>query len=100
MDHKALLAQLSPEARAALTQTCRRGRDWRSSRFILATIVRHGRRGVALGGQLWWLLIWPQGIAIAFLFGTAHHERHAQEGSPEPFRRVWLSEAMGHLPRI
>ena len=90
MDHKALLAQLSPETRAALTQTSDMAGLAQLALHLGAIFAMGG--WIALGGPLWWLLIWPQGIAIAFLFTAQHEATHRT-----PFRRVWLSEAMGHL---
>ncbi|MBF9029924.1 fatty acid desaturase [Rhodobacterales bacterium HKCCE3408] len=90
MDHKAFLSGVPPETRARLTET--------SDGPALRHLALHGGLIVALmawigfGAPLWWLAIWPLGIALAFLFTLQHEATHRT-----PFRTRWLNEAAGHV---
>ena len=89
-DHRSLLASLPAATRADLTRTS----DLPGLLQIalhLGAVLAMGV-WIAQGWPLWWLVIWPQGIALAFLFTAQHEATHRT-----PFATGWLSEAMGHL---
>jgi fatty acid desaturase len=84
MDHRDLIASLSNEERARLTE--------RSDRPGLVHLGIHWGLilllGTAIGLRVpgWWLLILPQGILIVFLFTLLHEASHKT-----PFRSEWLN---------
>lgn len=84
MDHRDIIASLSNEARARLTE--------RSDRAGLLHLGVHWGLilllGAAIGLQVpgWWLLMLPQGILIVFLFTLLHEASHKT-----PFRSEWLN---------
>jgi len=90
MDHKALIASLPPEERAALTR--------RSDAAGLAHLAGHlgliavGAVWVAVGWPLWWAVLVPYGIALVFLFTLAHEATHKT-----PFATDWMNEVAGHM---
>ena len=88
MDHKAFLASLPPEAKAALTL--------RSDRAGLAHLAGHGgaillcASLIAMGVPGWPLLLLVQGVLISFLFTLEHEATHKT-----PFASEGLNEAVG-----
>ena len=84
MDHHSVIASLTPEQKSRLTQ--------RSDGAGLAHLAVHWGllilfgTGIALGVRLWWLLLLPQGILIAFLFAVLHEAVHLT-----PFRSGWIN---------
>lgn len=89
-DHRAVLARLRPDTRAALTETSD-GAGLAQMGVHMAALLAMGGY-IAAGGPLWWVLVWPQGIALAFLFTAQHEATHRT-----PFASGWLNEAVGHL---
>ena len=94
MDHRAFLAALPPEERAAL--------HVRSDRAGLAHLAVHAGAilgcgaWIALGLPLWWALIPVQGVLIAFLFTLQHECTHR---TPFASRGVneWVGRVAGFL---
>ena len=88
MDHRAFLKSLSVAQKNALTS--------RSDSAGLLHLAGHVGLILLLGLLIgfgvpfWWLLIVPQGIAIAFLFTLQHECTHKT-----PFRSDWLNEWAG-----
>jgi len=88
MDHKAFLAALPPEVKAALTA--------RSDAEGLRHLALHGGAilavgaWIALGGPLWWALLPVQGVLIVFLFTLEHEATHKT-----PFANLRLNEWVG-----
>lgn len=84
MDHRTIIASLSPEIRDRLTE--------KSDRAGLVHLAVHWGLIVALGALIvaqvpfWWLLLLPQGILIVFLFTLLHEAVHLT-----PFRTPWLN---------
>jgi fatty acid desaturase len=84
MDHRAIIASLTPEQRDRLTE--------KSDRAGLTHLVVHWGLIMGLGAliaakvPLWWLLMVPQGILIVFLFTLLHEAVHLT-----PFRTPWLN---------
>ena len=89
-DHRAFLSRVSADQRRALTET----RDGPALRRIAlhAAVIGTGMAWIALALPLWWLMIWPTGIALAFLFTLQHECTHKT-----PFRTPWLNEGIGHV---
>jgi fatty acid desaturase len=90
IDHKAFVAALAPEVKAALTA--------RSDRAGLLHLAGH-LGGIILCGALiasgvpgWWLLIPVQGVLLIFLFTLEHEATHKT-----PFASPALNEAVGHV---
>lgn len=87
-DHKAVLATLTPERRARLTE--------RSDAAGLRHLAAHGGLILALGALIaaqvpgWWALMLPQGVAIAFLFTLEHEATHKT-----PFASERLNDRAG-----
>lgn len=90
MDHKTLVASLTPRTRAALLE--------RSDTAGLRHLALYGAflgltsLGIALRIPLWPLLMLPQGVLLVFLFTLCHECTHQT-----PFRSTWLNEAAGHV---
>lgn len=88
MDHKAFLTSLPASDKAALT-----GRSDRAGLRHLALhvglILLFGLL-IGLKVPLWWLLLLPQGITIAFLFTLEHEATHKT-----PFESEELNEWVG-----
>ncbi|WP_147126494.1 fatty acid desaturase [Shimia ponticola] len=90
MDHKALIASLPPEERAALTR--------RSDAAGLLHLAGHlglialGAVWISAGWPLWWLMLLPYGVVLVFLFTLAHEATHKT-----PFATDWMNELAGHL---
>ena len=88
MDHRAFLKSLSVAQKNALTS--------RSDSAGLLHLAGHVGLILLLGLLIgfgvpfWWLLIVPQGIAIAFLFTLQHECTHKT-----PFQSDWLNEWAG-----
>lgn len=89
-DHRAFLALVPPDQRAALTE--------RTNGPGLRHLAGHLGAILALGGLIaagmpgWWVLLLPQGVLITFLFALEHEATHRT-----PFRSPWLNEAVGRL---
>jgi fatty acid desaturase len=89
LDHRAVLAGLPAERRAALTE--------RSDRAGLLHLAGHlGAIAllalpVALGLPFWPLFLLPLGVAQVFLFTLSHECTHRT-----PFRTPWINDAVGH----
>jgi fatty acid desaturase len=85
MDHRDIIASLTPEQRDRLTE--------KSDRAGLAHLALHWGLIVLFGVLIaaavpfWWLLLVPQGILIVFLFTLLHESVHLT-----PFRTVWINE--------
>ncbi|QDL91838.1 fatty acid desaturase [Paroceanicella profunda] len=90
MDHRALVATLTPAQRAHLTQT--------SDRAGLRHLALHAGAiaglGVLIGLRVpfWPLLMLPQGVLIVFLFTLLHETTHRT-----PFRSRWLNDGVARL---
>lgn len=89
-DHRAVLAAIRPEQRAALAQ--------RADAPGLARLLAHLGLILGVGAliavrvPLWPLLLPVQGVLVVFLFTLAHEATHRT-----PFATGWLNEAAGHL---
>ncbi|QDC09966.1 fatty acid desaturase [Oceanicola sp. D3] len=88
MDHKALLASLPPDTRAALTR--RRPGPGLARLAAHITLILATGSYVALGLPLWWLMMLPLGVVMTFLFTLEHECTHAT-----PFTGGWFNEAVG-----
>ncbi|MEM1274091.1 MAG: fatty acid desaturase [Pseudomonadota bacterium] len=88
-DHRSVLAALPAETRVALTARSDLAGLGQGAFHLL--VVSAMGVWIALGLPLWWALIWPQGVALAFLFTAQHEATHRT-----PFARPWLNDAMGH----
>ncbi|SMY07992.1 fatty acid desaturase [Flavimaricola marinus] len=90
LDHKAVLAQVSPADRARLTA--------RSDVAGLAHLAGHVGVIVVTSALIWsgvpgwWLLLPVQGVLLVFLFTLEHECTHKT-----PFASARLNEAVGHL---
>lgn len=90
MDHKALVASLSPAQRVALTARsdlrglAQLGVHWGAIAFIGALILAKV--------PAWPVLMIPQGILLVFLFTLLHETSHRT-----PFRTEWIGTAVGHV---
>ena len=89
-DHKAFLAGLTPEARAALTEL-RNGPGLRHLCGHLGLILGLGI-WVGAGLPFWPLALFPLGVALVSLFMLQHECTHAT-----PFRTPWLNHVLGHF---
>ncbi|WP_171129911.1 MULTISPECIES: fatty acid desaturase [unclassified Ruegeria] len=93
MDHRALIASLSAQTKAALQQ--------RSNAAGLKQLALHFAliaacaAAIAAKTPLWPLLILPQGVLLVFLFTLSHECTHKT-----PFRSGRLNEVVGHLVSI
>jgi len=87
MDHRTIIASLTPEQRDRLTE--------KSDRAGLAQLAVHGWLIVVLGALIamkvpfWWTLLLPQGILVVFLFTLLHEAVHLT-----PFRTPWINEVV------
>lgn len=87
MDHRTIIASLTPEQRDRLTE--------KSDRAGLAQLAVHGGLIVVLGALIamkvpfWWALLLPQGILVVFLFTLLHEAVHLT-----PFRTPWINEVV------
>lgn len=90
MDHKSFLQRLDSAEKERLTA--------RTDAPGLWHLAGHGGVIAVLGGLIaaqvpgWWIVMLPQGIAIAFLFTLQHEATHKT-----PFASPVLNEAVGHL---
>ena len=90
MDHRDIIASLTAEERARLTE--------RSDRAGLLHLAVHWGlililgALIALGVPYWWALLLPQGILIVFLFTLLHEAVHKT-----PFKSDWLNEAAARV---
>lgn len=85
MDHRDIIASLTPELRQRLTE--------KSDYAGLAHLAVHWGLIVLLGVLIaahvpfWWVLMLPQGVLIVFLFTLLHEAVHQT-----PFRTPWINE--------
>jgi fatty acid desaturase len=85
MDHRDIIASLTPEQRDRLTQ--------KSDAAGLGHLAVHWGLIILLGTliamrvPLWWALVLPQGILIVFLFTLLHEAVHRT-----PFASEWLND--------
>lgn len=85
MDHRDIIASLTAEQRASLTE--------RSNAKGLTHLALHWGLILLLGVLIalevpyWWTLMLPQGVLIVFLFTLLHEAVHKT-----PFRSDWLNE--------
>jgi fatty acid desaturase len=89
MDHRAFMAGLEPDLRAALGQRS----DARGLAHLaghLGAILFCGAL-IGVGVPFWWALLPVQGVLIVFLFTLEHEATHQT-----PFASPWLNEAAGH----
>jgi fatty acid desaturase len=84
MDHRTIIASLSPEVRDRLTE--------KSDRAGLIHLAVHWGLIAIMGALIiagvpfWWVLLLPQGVLIVFLFTLLHEAVHLT-----PFRTPWLN---------
>jgi fatty acid desaturase len=90
MDHKAVLAGLPPDIRLALTEK-EDGPTVRRLALHFCALVS-GAVWIALGWPLWWLVLVPYGILLAFLFMVEHEATHGTLHS-----NAALNDAIGRL---
>ena len=89
-DHRAFLAALPPETRAALTRTAD-GPGLRHAAGHLGAILALGAAiGAGVPGWPWLML--PQGVLIVFLFTAMHEASHRTA-----FATRWLNDAMAWI---
>lgn len=90
MDHRTIIASLTPEQRDRLTE--------KSDRAGLAQLAVHAGLILLLGVLIaakvpfWWLLMLPQGILIVFLFTLLHEAVHQT-----PFRTPWINDVVARV---
>jgi fatty acid desaturase len=85
LDHRALLASLTPDERRALcTQTD--GPAALRLGLHLGAVAGMGA-WIGLGWPLWWAVLLPQGVALVFLFTALHETIHRTA-----FRTPWANE--------
>jgi fatty acid desaturase len=90
MDHRTIIASLTPELRDRLTE--------KSDRAGLLHLAAHWGLIVALGALIvarvpfWWALMLPQGILVVFLFTLLHEAVHQT-----PFRTAWINEMVARV---
>lgn len=90
IDHRAIIASLSPEERRVITT--------KSDRPALSRVGVHGGLILLLAGliafsvPLWPLLLLPQGILIVFLFTLLHETIH-----DTAFETPWLNRAVASV---
>jgi fatty acid desaturase len=90
MDHRTIIASLTPELRDRLTE--------KSDRAGLTHLAVHWGLILLLGALIvarvpfWWALMLPQGILIVFLFTLLHEAVHLT-----PFRTPWINEAVARI---
>lgn len=94
LDHRALLSSLTPGQRHAL---CARTDAPAASRLALHLgAVAAGGAWIAAGLPLWWAVMLPQGIGIAFLF-TALHETIHRTAFRTGWANDWAAGLLGFL---
>jgi fatty acid desaturase len=90
MDHRDIIAALTPEQRQRLTE--------RSDRAGLTHLAAHWGLILLLGTLIalqvpgWWALMLPQGILIVFLFTLLHEAVHKT-----PFASEWLNDGVARI---
>ena len=89
MDHKAFLAQLTPETKTRLTE--RSDGPALKHLALYAGAIVFCSAGIITKVPFWPLLMLPQGILLVFLFTLSHECTHKT-----PFRTTWINEAVGH----
>ena len=90
LDHKALLASLTPETRRAL---CAQSDGPGLVRLGLQLGLIGGLGAFIHSGQpFWWLALLPQGLLLVFLFTALHETIHGTA-----FRTRWLNVAAAHV---
>ncbi len=90
IDHRAIIASLSPAERATLT-----GRSDAPGLFRFAVhfgCILAGAALILVGTPFWWLLLVPQGILIVFLFTALHEAIHETA-----FRSTRLNQAVAAI---
>lgn len=90
MDHRAFVAGLAPEVRAALTARTDAAGLWHLAGHLGAIAVVGGLIAVRVPG--WWALTPVQGMLVVFLFTLEHEATHKT-----PFRSLWINEQAGRL---
>ena len=90
MDHRAVIAAIPPETRAALQER----RDLPGLVHLAGHLGALALTGtwIASGAPLWWAALLPHGVLLAFLFTLQHECTH-----DTPFRSRWLNRGVGHL---
>jgi fatty acid desaturase len=90
MDHRSIIASLTPEQRDRLTEKSDRAGlvhlAWHWGLIVLFGLL------IAARVPFWWLLMLPQGILIVFLFTLLHEAVHLT-----PFRSPWINEAVARV---
>lgn len=94
MDHKALLASLTPEQRRALCTQADGPAAMRLAVHLGAVLA--GGVWIALGLPLWWTVMLPQGIALVFLF-TALHEMIHRTAFRTDRLNDWAATVLGFI---
>lgn len=90
VDHRALLASLSPGERRAL---CAQADGPAALRLALHLGgAAAGATWIGAGLPLWWAVMLPQGVLLAFLFTALHETIHGTA-----FRTRWLNERAADL---
>ena len=90
MDHTDVLARLSAEEKARLTERSNRKGLVHLALYVLAIVIVS--EWILQGVFLWPLAILVQGILLVFLFTLCHECAHKS-----PFRSVWLNELVGFV---
>lgn len=90
IDHRAVIAGLSPADRAALTSRSDGPGLWRIT-VHFGAIVAIGA-AIAVGVPFWPLLLVPQGVLIVFLFTALHETIHETA-----FSSSWLNRAVATI---
>lgn len=89
MDHVAFLASLPPARKADLTERS----DTAGLRHLalhVGALICTGT-GIVLQVPFWWLLLFPHGVLLVFLFTLSHECTHST-----PFRSRWINDVVGH----
>ena len=88
LDHRALLAGLTPETRRELTALSDTKGAVATARHFGVLVVS----GVAIAWPIpgWWLLLVPHGLVLIFLFTLLHETSHQTV-----FRTAWVNRVVG-----
>ncbi|MGR3616530.1 MAG: fatty acid desaturase [Paracoccaceae bacterium] len=89
VDHKVLIASLSPEVKTALTRRSNRKGLCHLAVYLAALTLC--TFGIAAQIPFWPALLLPQGVMLVFLFTLSHECTHQT-----PFRWPWLNDLVGH----
>ena len=90
MDHTDVLARLSAEEKARLTERSNSKGLVHLALYVLAIVFVS--EWIVQGVFLWPVAILVQGILLVFLFTLCHECTHKS-----PFRSVWLNELVGFV---